>query len=329
MKNRGNMKGKKSSSSSNHHKNHKSDRRSVDSAKEQGIPAKTSTSAADVASTSASTTAATIVSAKKDNVNNSNPTKRNRPFPERKLELYLILLTCVAFVAPLFAKVMTLFPQLGKQLAFSIVVSIVVGFYLTYKIIPYAGAKIIDTLSGVDIGKRGLGYIGDGLPIPESMGLISGTLFLVCIIFTQAIYGHGDPSLLLDYQTALLAICFTMLLGLADDVMDLKWSQKLVIGVIASIPLCASYDGPTAILIPNQLRFFLVNQQSKQRTIIADLLELFNVHVPVEASGGLVDLGWVYLLYMLLLAVFCTNAVNIYAGINGLGMFFIYIYFLF
>lgn len=34
--------------------------------------------------------------------------------------------------------------------------------------------------------------------------------------------------------------------------------------------------------------------------------------------GQIMELGWVFMLYMALLAVFCTNAINIYAGINGL-----------
>lgn len=28
--------------------------------------------------------------------------------------------------------------------------------------------------------------------------------------------------------------------------------------------------------------------------------------------------GWIYKLYMFLLAVFCTNSINIHAGLNGL-----------
>jgi UDP-N-acetylmuramyl pentapeptide phosphotransferase/UDP-N-acetylglucosamine-1-phosphate transferase len=30
------------------------------------------------------------------------------------------------------------------------------------------------------------------------------------------------------------------------------------------------------------------------------------------------DAGWIYKLYMGLLAVFCTNSINIHAGLNGL-----------
>ncbi len=38
----------------------------------------------------------------------------------------------------------------------------------------------------------------------------------------------------------------------------------------------------------------------------------------MNADGSIVNLGTFYLVYMGLLAVFCTNAINIYAGINGL-----------
>jgi len=42
------------------------------------------------------------------------------------------------------------------------------------------------------------------------------------------------------------------------------------------------------------------------------------VEIDVASKGSFVDLGVFYLLYMGMLAVFCTNAINIYAGINGL-----------
>ena len=42
------------------------------------------------------------------------------------------------------------------------------------------------------------------------------------------------------------------------------------------------------------------------------------VVVDENADGSIVNLGTFYLIYMGLLSVFCTNAINIYAGINGL-----------
>jgi len=50
-------------------------------------------------------------------------------------------------------------------------------------------------------------------------------------------------------------------------------------------------QGSTVILMPIQLRAIL---------------------------GQTINLGIVYYVYMAMLAVFCTNAINIYAGINGL-----------
>jgi len=42
------------------------------------------------------------------------------------------------------------------------------------------------------------------------------------------------------------------------------------------------------------------------------------VTVDAQAKGKIVELGLFFMIYMALLAVFCTNAINIYAGINGL-----------
>jgi UDP-N-acetylglucosamine--dolichyl-phosphate N-acetylglucosaminephosphotransferase len=42
------------------------------------------------------------------------------------------------------------------------------------------------------------------------------------------------------------------------------------------------------------------------------------VEIDLNAEGAIINLGRFYLLYMGLLAVFCTNAINIHAGINGL-----------
>jgi UDP-N-acetylglucosamine--dolichyl-phosphate N-acetylglucosaminephosphotransferase len=37
-----------------------------------------------------------------------------------------------------------------------------------------------------------------------------------------------------------------------------------------------------------------------------------------QGHGAILELGVLYLVYMGALSVFCTNAINIYAGINGL-----------
>lgn len=85
-----------------------------------------------------------------------------------------------------------------------------------------------------------------------------------------------------------------VLLGFADDVLDLRWRHKLLLPTIASLPLLMVYYvnfNATNIIVPKPLRPWF---------------------------GFSVDLGILYYVYMGMLAVFCTNAINILAGINGL-----------
>lgn len=85
-----------------------------------------------------------------------------------------------------------------------------------------------------------------------------------------------------------------VLLGFADDVLDLRWRHKLLLPMIASLPLLMVYYinvNSTLIIVPKPFRIWL---------------------------GFSVNLGIVYYIYMVMLAIFCTNAINILAGINGL-----------
>ncbi|EZA50234.1 UDP-N-acetylglucosamine--dolichyl-phosphate N-acetylglucosaminephosphotransferase [Ooceraea biroi] len=85
-----------------------------------------------------------------------------------------------------------------------------------------------------------------------------------------------------------------LLLGFADDVLDLRWRHKLLLPTIASLPLLMVYYvnvNSTIVIVPKPLRPWL---------------------------GFSLDLWIFYYVYMGMLAVFCTNAINILAGINGL-----------
>ena len=82
-------------------------------------------------------------------------------------------------------------------------------------------------------------------------------------------------------------------LGFSDDVLDLPWRYKLLLPTLASLPILVAYGGSTTILLPNALPFM----SWLPRTL---------------------DLGILYKVYMCLLSVFCTNSINILAGINGL-----------
>lgn len=96
---------------------------------------------------------------------------------------------------------------------------------------------------------------------------------------------------LIEYNAALLSICMVVLLGFIDDVLDLKWRHKIIFALIASLPILMAYKGVTSVIVPKMFRGIF---------------------------GNLIDLGFIYYFYMGNLAIFCTNAINIYAGINGI-----------
>jgi UDP-N-acetylglucosamine--dolichyl-phosphate N-acetylglucosaminephosphotransferase len=82
-----------------------------------------------------------------------------------------------------------------------------------------------------------------------------------------------------------------VLLGFVDDVIDLKWRHKVIVPTVATFPLLMAYKGLTSVVVPKLLWGVL---------------------------GKNINLGILYYIYMGNIAIFCTNAINIYAGINGL-----------
>ena len=96
---------------------------------------------------------------------------------------------------------------------------------------------------------------------------------------------------LIEYNAGLLAITMVVLLGFVDDVIDLKWRHKFIVPTVASFPLLMAYRGPLSVVVPKAFRVFF---------------------------GNSLYLGLFYHIYMGNLAIFCTNAINIYAGINGI-----------
>ena len=113
----------------------------------------------------------------------------------------------------------------------------------------------------------------------------------------------------------MLSICFMLFLGFTDDVLEWPWRYKLFLPSVASLPLLCCYEGSRSVVVPIPLRSYLMNDG--KLTPLGEILCRFVV-VDVNADGSIVNLGMFYLVYMGLLAVFCTNAINIHAGINGL-----------
>lgn len=170
-------------------------------------------------------------------------------------------------------------------------------------------------LKGKDLGRKG--QTDEDIEIPSALGVVSAVVFLIGIICIQ-VFDIQSPERNSKYNAAMLAICFMTLLGFADDVLDLPWRFKLVLPPIASLPLLCSYSGGTSIVMPIFSRSLFWNSEHGVLTSVSTILSWFGIVVDPKSAGALVNIGWYYYLYMSLLAVFCTNAINIYAGINGL-----------
>ena len=149
-------------------------------------------------------------------------------------------------------------------------------------------------LMGKDINKP---HRPDNERVPESLGVVCGVSYLIVVILYQVYLATRTPAItsshLMEYNASLSSICFMIFLGFSDDVLDLPWRYKLLLPTLASLPILVAYGGSTTILLPNALPFM----SWLPRTL---------------------DLGILYKVYMCLLSVFCTNSINILAGINGL-----------
>lgn len=189
----------------------------------------------------------------------------------------------------------------------------VLGFVLTDQLIPiFAQYTLKRGLSGKDLCKKGTP--DESRDVPEALGIVCGIVFLVCTISSQLLFANNEKQMIV-YNSALFSICFMIFLGFLDDTLDLKWRYKLILPTVASLPLLMSYSGNTAMYIPKLFTSLLMQQGSL--TLFGSIVNVFAT-VDTEAHGAIIELGPWFLLFMGLQAVFCTNAINIFAGINGL-----------
>jgi UDP-N-acetylglucosamine--dolichyl-phosphate N-acetylglucosaminephosphotransferase len=223
-----------------------------------------------------------------------------------------LALLCLTAAGPPLVAVFALISQ-ASVLAFLAVATAVayLGYRWTTYLIPLLAPRHVKAgLVGKDINKRGT--IQGDVPVPESLGLAPGVVCLVCLALIHLLHSlqavprlaallgvraglscEPDPWID-DFPAALASIAFMLMLGFVDDVLDLPWRVKLIMPIVASMPLLAAYSGGTAVGIPK----FLVHTLSLPYTYV--------------------ELGVIYYMYMAMLVIFCTNSINILAGVNGL-----------
>lgn len=168
-------------------------------------------------------------------------------------------------------------------------------------------------LFGIDLNKSTTARGADGelarpihgVKVPEPMGLVTGTVYLMVIFIfipfafvnmAKRQWSHDEqlPYKLTEFITALLSITCMLFLGFGDDVLDLKWRHKFILPTAAALPMLmvyASNHGPTNVAVPIMLQPWL---------------------------GVDLHLGPLYYIFMGCLSIFCTNSINILAGVNGL-----------
>ncbi|ELR07485.1 hypothetical protein GMDG_02577 [Pseudogymnoascus destructans 20631-21] len=161
------------------------------------------------------------------------------------------------------------------------------AFSATYAMIRWLGPTFMKAgLKGKDLSKV------NKKEIPETMGAVCAVVYLLVAIVFIPFPFYKD--ILASYLSAILSLQSVVILGIGDDLFDIRWRHKFFIPAFASIPILIVYFvdfGVTHVVVPTPLRPYL---------------------------GDLLNLGWAYYLYMAAIAIFAPNSINILAGINGI-----------
>ncbi|KAI1377498.1 glycosyl transferase family 4-domain-containing protein [Hypoxylon crocopeplum] len=208
----------------------------------------------------------------------------------------------------------------GEPLVASLALS-GLAFAASYAVIRWLGPTFIKAgLKGRDLSK-----VNNSHYIPECMGGICAVVYLLIIIvfipfpfykdIVVATSGGGNRDVVMNvefvqkgrllhkfphsklasYLSAIISLQSITLLGIGDDLFDIRWRHKFFIPAFASIPLLVIYFidfGVTSIVLPTFLQPYVGR-------------ELF-------------DLGILYYGYMSAFSIFSPNSINILAGINGM-----------
>lgn len=239
----------------------------------------------------------------------------------------------------------------------------IMGYLITTTLIPRLGPLFIKIgLKGKDMSKS-----GPVSEIPESIGAVSAITYLflmyglIPFVFFKYLVSYSNLSndayqtknyleqynaldntklfphnKLSQYLSAIICLQSTIMLGLFDDLFDIRWRHKFFLPAVASLPLLIVYYvdfSVTSIVIPT----FVTSHIPKGETLL-DILNYFirlgnhilsymtglsfstldSDYLVPKGSPKLLDLGVFYYIYMSSISIFCPNSINILAGINGL-----------
>jgi UDP-N-acetylglucosamine--dolichyl-phosphate N-acetylglucosaminephosphotransferase len=171
--------------------------------------------------------------------------------------------------------------------------SCIITYTITYyKVIPFLIPMNIKAgMHGKDIYLKGTPEFERLLP--ECLGLGIAVVYLCHII---CMFGYAQltgDSLIESWLTPFFAYVISgVFLGFVDDVLELRWRDKLIFPFFFSILLIVHYQGSTAVHLP---------------PFLARVLPFSSI-----------ELGPLFAVYLICLSIFSVNSINIYAGISGL-----------
>jgi UDP-N-acetylglucosamine--dolichyl-phosphate N-acetylglucosaminephosphotransferase len=175
---------------------------------------------------------------------------------------------------------------------------------------------------------------------PETMGAVCAMVYLFVLVFfipwpfykdiVIATSGGGNRDFvkelelietgrllhkfphnkLASYLSAILSLQSIVLLGIGDDLFDIRWRHKVLIPAFSVIPMLAVYFvdfGVTQMVVPLPLRPYL-----------GELFDLGMFTSDSRDPNADTCPGWLYYVYMALMSIFSSNSINILAGINGI-----------
>ncbi|EAS29460.3 UDP-N-acetyl-glucosamine-1-P transferase Alg7 [Coccidioides immitis RS] len=221
-------------------------------------------------------------------------------------------------VVACFGIIVNTFQGDGEPLIASLALS-GIAFAAAFGLIRWLGAVFMKAgLKGKDMSKV------KQAEIPETMGAVCAIVYILAIIvfipfpfykdIVAATSGGGNRDVVLpvhhvetgrllhrfphnklaSYLSGLLSLQSIVILGFGDDLLDIRWRHKVLIPAFAAIPMLIVYFvdfGVTQVVVPVPLQSYL---------------------------GPMIDLGWMYYVYMAAVAIFCPNSINMLAGINGI-----------
>lgn len=236
-----------------------------------------------------------------------------------------------------------------------------IGYLTTNLLVPKLKSNFLKIgLQGRDLSKPKQQNL-----VPEAIGIIPASIYLIIMIcfipflFYKHLYTvsaeyskisekHIDYfqydkknqifpyNELAKYLSAVICLQGTVMLGIYDDLFDIKWRNKFFLPAIAGLPILIVYYinfSSTTILIPKFV--FCIPGSNIFLIFIKKIIYYFGVLpkmmnlrinvlsasiIDLENGSKLIDLGFFYYIYMSLISIFLPNSINILAGINGLEL---------